>query len=570
MEVQRLSTDVVVIGGGGAACRAAIEVAEKGLNCILVDKGRPGRSGATPCALWSIQAPFGPKGRDERDTPEQFFADMVNGGHFIGDQNIVEVVAFTACNRILDMERYGVHFKKEDDGRFYQTPMPGQTYPRSCFMFENGQHMSTVLAKEVSRHSNIKVFKDFFAYWLLKNKDSVVGLVGIDMINGKIIAINAKTTIVATGGYTSLWGFSDNPPTLTGDGNSMAFRVGADLVDLEFNQYYGTDLIWPPSVRGTVVLYELMINEFADGEITDKDGVPIINKPLPIRDEAIKTIFNVIKEGRGTPHGGVYFDTTKSPKGEEAVREVFKSMTPKHYQFLIDAAGLDLAKERLEVAPASHYQCGGIFINEKGQSTVDGLYACGEAAGNFQGANRLAGSALCDTQTTGAAAGNWASKDSKSRELIPIDEKDLNEAIDMVRMITAPKTKKIKPLAVKTEILETMDKYIAPFRDEKGMGKGLSIIEDLKSQLKNLYAPDINKYNLEVSEAIEAKLMIDAAQYTFGSALFRTESRGHHNRTDYPQEDNKNWRCHTIIKNKNGKPQYFKKDVIYTRMKPQD
>ncbi len=302
------------------------------------------RSGATPCALWSIQAPFGPKGRDERDTPEQFFADMVNAGHYIGDQNIVEVVAFNACDRILDMERYGVHFKKEDDGRFYQTPMPGQTYPRSCFMIENGQHMSTVLAKEVSRHSNIRVFKDFFAYQLLKSNDSVVGLVGIDMINGKIVAINAKSTIVATGGYTSLWGFSDNPPTLTGDGNSMAFRVGADLVDLEFNQYYGTDLVWPPSVKGSVVLYELMINEFADGEITDKDGVPIINKPLPIRDEAIKTIFNVIKEGRGTPHGGVYFDTTKSPKGEEAVREVFKTMTPKHYQFLIDAAGLDLAK----------------------------------------------------------------------------------------------------------------------------------------------------------------------------------------------------------------------------------
>ena len=109
---------MAVIGGGGAACRAAIEVAEKGLNCILVDKGRPGRSGATPCALWSIQAPFGPRGRDERDTPEQYFADMVNAGHFIGDQNIVEVVAFTACDRILDMERYGVNFKKEDDGRF--------------------------------------------------------------------------------------------------------------------------------------------------------------------------------------------------------------------------------------------------------------------------------------------------------------------------------------------------------------------------------------------------------------------------------------------------------------------
>jgi fumarate reductase (CoM/CoB) subunit A len=570
MEIQKISTDVVVIGGGGAACRAAIEVAEKGLNCILVDKGRPGRSGATPCALWSIQAPFGPKGRDARDTPEQYFADIVNAGHFIGDQNIVEVVAFNACERVLDMERYGVHFKKEDDGRFYQTPMPGQTYPRSCFMIENGQHMSTVLAKEVSRHDNIKVYKDFFAYWLLKNKGSVVGLVGIDMINGKILAINAKSTIVATGGYTSMWGFSDNPPTLTGDGNSMAFRVGADLVDLEFNQYYGTDLIWPPSVKGAVVLYELMIKEFADGQITDKDGVPIMKQPLPIRDEAIKIIFNVIKEGRGTPHGGVYFDTTKSPIGEDAVREVFKTMTPKHYQFLIDAAGLDLAKTRLEVGPASHYQCGGIYINEKCQSTVDGLYACGEAAGNFQGANRLAGSALCDTQATGAAAGEWASKDSKNKGLTPIDEKDLNEAVEIIKTINSSKDKKIKPITMRTEILETMDKYIAPFRDEKGMKKGLSIIENLKGDLGSLYAPSINKYNLEVTEAIEARLMINTAELTFGSALFRTESRGHHNRTDFPSEDNKDWRCHTIVKNINGKPEYSKKDVIYTRMKPQD
>ena len=129
MDVARLKADVVVIGGGGAGCRAAIEAAEKGLDCVLVDKGRPGRSGATPCALWSIQAPFGPRGRDQRDSPEQFFEDMVRAGRFIGDQNIVEVVAFTACDRILDLERYGVHFRKYDDGRFFQTPMPGQTYP---------------------------------------------------------------------------------------------------------------------------------------------------------------------------------------------------------------------------------------------------------------------------------------------------------------------------------------------------------------------------------------------------------------------------------------------------------
>ncbi len=570
MNIKKITTDVVVVGGGGAACRAAIEVSEKGLGCIMLDKGRPGRSGATPCALWSIQAPMGSKGRDERDTPDQFFEDMVKAGRFIGDQNITEVVAYDAVERVLDMEKYGVNFKKYDDGRFFQTPMPGQTYPRSCFMIENGQHMSTVLAKEASRRDNISIYKDFFVFDILKSMNTIVGVVGMDMIRGEIVAVNAKSTIVAAGGYTSLWGFSDNPPTLTGDLLSGVYRAGADIVDLEFNQYYGTDVIWPPSVRGTVVLYELMIDEFADGEITDKNGVPIIDKPLPIRDEAIKTIFNVIKEGRGTPHGGVYFDTTKSPKGEDGVREVFGGMTSKHYNFLIDAAGIDLAKTPLEVAPASHYQCGGMYVNERGESTIDGLYGCGEFAGNFQGANRLAGSALCDTQTTGARVGGCAADDAAKRGLTGINDEDLRVKTDTLKDFLTKKSNPVRPIVIKEEILKTMDKYIAPYRDEKGMNKGLSVLSSLRDEIKKVSVPDIGIYNLELREAIEANLMLDAAELTFGSALFRKESRGHHNRVDYPDMDNKDWRCHTIATLDGDKPKYAKRDVIYTRLKPED
>jgi len=468
------------------------------------------------------------------------------------------------------MERYGVKFKKYDDGRFYQTPMPGQTYPRSVFMYENGQHMSTILAKEVSRHDTITVFKDFFAFGLLKNGNTVVGIIGMDMIHGDIISINAKSTVMATGGYTSLWGFSDNPPTLTGDALSIAYRAGAELVDLEFNQYYGTDVVWPPSVRGTVVLYELMIEEFADGEITDRDGNPIIDKPLPVRDEAIKTIFTVIREGRGTEHGGVYFDTTRSPKGEAAVREVFDTMTPKHYHFLIDAAGIDLARVPLEVAPASHYQCGGIYINERGESSVSGLYACGECEGNFQGANRLAGSALCDTQTMGAQVGGCAADDAKKNKLLEPDKNSINEQLDMVKNFLSDKKQKVRPVFLKEEILKTMDEYVAPFRSGHGLEKGLSIIQALRNEVDKISVPDVGRYNLELREAIETKLAVDAAQLTIGSALFRTESRGHHNRTDYPETDNKNWRCHTIVRNDGGKPSYSKRDVIYTRLKPED
>lgn len=570
MEIQNFSADIAVIGGGGAALRAAIEAAARGQNVIMVDKGRPGRSGATPCALWSVQAPFGPRGEDERDSPEQFFEDMVRAGRFIGDQNIVEVVASTACDRILDLERYGVKFKKHDDGRFYQTPMPGQTYPRSCFMFENGQHMSTVLAREASKHSNIKQFKDFFVFSLLKSQGNVVGLIGMDMITGNIAVINAKSTVLAAGGYASLWGFSDNPPTLIGDGIAMAYRVGAELVDLEFNQYYGTDVVWPPSVKGTIVIYELMIEEFVNGEITDKDGNPIIDKPLPIRDDAIKTIFNVIKEGRGTEHGGVYFDTTKSPKSEEEIRDVFKMMTPKHYQFIADAAGIDAANQRLEVAPASHYQCGGVFINERGETSVKGLYACGEVAGNFQGANRLAGSALCDTQTMGAQTGGCAADDAIKSDLIPIEKTVVDQQMDTLNNFMTDKKDGTRPVFIKEEILKAMDTYVAPFRDEKGLNQALARINSLKDDLTRISVPEIKRYNMELREALETSFALDAAEATIGSCLFRTESRGHHNRTEFSETDNANWQCHTIAKQKDGKPVYSKRDVIYTHLKPDD
>ncbi|MEE8416866.1 MAG: FAD-binding protein [Desulfobacterales bacterium] len=570
MEIQNFSTDIAVIGGGGAALRAAIEASERGQNVILVDKGRPGRSGATPCALWSVQAPFGSRGEDERDSPEQFFEDMVRAGRFIGDQNIVEVVAFTACDRILDLERYGVKFKKHDDGRFYQTPMPGQTYPRSCFMFENGQHMSTVLAKEVSKHSNIKQFKDFFVFSLLKSQGCVVGLIGMDMITGNIAVINAKSTVLAAGGYASLWGFSDNPPTLIGDGIAMAYRAGVELVDLEFNQYYGTDVIWPPSVKGTILIYELMIEEFVNGEITDKDGNPIIDKPLPIRDDAIKIIYNVIKEGRGTEHGGVYFDTTKSPKSEEEIRDVFKTMTPKHYKFIAEAAGIDAANQRLEVAPASHYQCGGVFINERGETNVKGLYACGEVAGNFQGANRLAGSALCDTQTMGAQAGGCAADDAGKGDLIPIDKTVVDQQMETLNNFMTDKKDSTRPVFIKEEILKAMDTYVAPFRDEKGLNHALSKISSLKDDLTRISVPKINRYNMELREALETSFALDAAEATIGSCLFRTESRGHHNRTEFSETNNTDWQCHTIVKQKDGKPVYSKRDVIYTQLKPGD
>jgi succinate dehydrogenase/fumarate reductase flavoprotein subunit len=245
-------------------------------------------------------------------------------------------------------------------------------------------------------------------------------------------------------------------------------------------------------------------------------------------------------------------------------------MTPKHYRFLRDAAGIDAANQRLEVAPASHYQCGGIYINERGESSVKGLYACGEVAGNFQGANRLAGSALCDTQTMGAQVGGCAADDAAKSDLIPVEQSAIDEQIDFLQSFISDKQDKARPVFIKEEILKTMDAHVAPFRDEKGLQQGLAAIESLKAEVPKISVADVKRYNFELKEALETSFALDTAEITIGSCLFRTESRGHHNRTDFPESDDKNWRCHTIVKQDGGKPVYAKRDVIYTRMKPED
>jgi len=565
-----IETDVLVIGGGGAACRASIEASVLGRNVVMVDKDIPGKSGATPCAFWSIQAPMGKDGQSTEDTPEQFFEDMVNGGHYFGDQNITELVAFTAKERVLDMQRYGVKFAFLDDGRFVQTPMPGQTYPRSCFMIANGTNMSTHLAKEVSRHENIRVLKDHLIFQLLTNNGQVVGGLALDQNEGEFVVIEAKSTVIACGGYTGLWSFTDNPPTLIGDAVALAARAGADLVDLEMNQYYGTDLVWPESAKGTVLLYECLHKDMAYGNVYNKNGDPIFGEPLPIRDEAIKVIYKEIQAGNGGPHGGVYFDLTKAKNGMAKAREIYEGMTTKQHRFIKEATGFDMVDTPMEVAPASHYQLGGVYINEKCESSLPGLFACGESAGNFQGDNRLAGSALCDTQTTGAKAGETAANFANDCACLGVDKAQIDDMIANACKYFDNKEGAIKSSYLRKLVREDMTKYVSPYRSEKGLTEANEHMMNYSDDLGKIQISHIKKRNSEWREALEIEIMLDTAKLIIGGALFRKESRGHHFREDFPETDNKNWRKHTLVRKTDNGFDYSLKDIIYTKMPPKD
>ena len=567
--VEWIEADVLVIGGGLAGCRAAIEAAESGVETVIVDRGTIGRFGATNCALWSIQAPFGPRGIDPRDSPEQMFKDIVIYGRWLGNQNVIEVIANTACDRILDLERYGVKFRKTEDGRFYQTPFPGQTYPRSVFVEENGHAVATIIAAEVARHENVTMLNNFFTFELLKSDGGVVGALGLDLTSGEVLGIKAKSTILACGGYTGIWDLTDNPPTLTGAHIAMSYRVGAELVNLEFNDFYGTDLVWPPSVKGTVVLYELLAPQFTDGNLYDKDWKLILPKPLPVRDEAMRIIYQVIREGRGTPHGGVWYDVTRSPKGKDEVRKIYETMTPKHYEFIKKAAGIDLVEEPIEVAPAVHYSSGGVYINERCEASIPGLYAAGESAGGYQGANRLAGMGLAAAHTLGAQAGKYAALRAKEISSIEVPSEQVKKAEERIESYLKPKSQPITPSSLKKQIRQIVGRTLAPIRNAQMLEKGLNEILMLKEKaLPKVEVPDTRAFNLALMEALEAELMLDTAELAIRCAIFRKESRGHHYREDYPKMDDKNWRKQTIIVMERGEPKIFLRPPIYTKLFP--
>lgn len=562
MDFKHRYTDVVVVGSGGAGIRAAIAAANRDADVVLTEVGASGTAGATQCALWSIQAPFGQQERSKGDSPKVFFNDMLEAGRGLSDQNVTSVIAKTMCDRIRDLEEYGVDFKKTEEGYYYQTPFPGQTYPRSTYVKRNGHSIATILYNEAQSRENIRVKTDFYAYKLLKDGQRVTGVLGLDMKNNELEAILAKSTVLATGGNSSLWKHSDNPPTVTGDGVAMAYRAGAEIYDMEFNHFYGTDLIWPPSVKGTVLLYELLVPEFFDANVYNSEGEPLFEEPFPIRDEAIIQMHKEIQAGRGTPHGGLWYDLTKSGKSKEEVREIMEEMTGRHYQFIKDAAGIDVVEEPVEVKPAAHYQCGGVRINEKGETSLPGLYACGEVEGNPLGANRLAGSALADTQAMGAQAGKYAASNLDEVQEPTFDKDSIREEEDKISQFTKKKDNPVRPQDTIDDVKEVMMDHMYIIRNEEGMQKGLKKIRSMKDEFPgSVKIHETGRFNIELANALKAQLMMTTAEICLGGGLFRKESRGHHQRENYPEKDDENWKVHTAVIRENGKPSYSKKPV---------
>jgi succinate dehydrogenase/fumarate reductase flavoprotein subunit len=528
-----LKTEVLVIGGGGAGVRAAIEADNKGAEVCLVSKGPVARSGVTPLAYQALQAAFGAV--EPSDNPDIHYQDIIVKGRYLSDEDLARVLADESIPRALDLEKFGVKFKKRG-GAFFQVHHPGQTYPRNLFIVRGGFGLVHGLKRELQRRPHVRILEDFCVSRLLKDRGELVGAFGLHMRDGHFYAIEAKSIVLACGGYGELWGNSDTPPDSTGDGIFLGFQSGADLIDLEMAQYYPTVIAHPESLRGVLISYEVCLEpQYLDFRLVNKEGKEFLREgPLPVRDTLMRLMLTEIEEGRGTEHCAVYIDPNRSSKSHEEIDRIINQVLRISDRNL-RKLGMDIRKDRIEVFPAVHYTLGGIRINEKTETSVQGLFAAGENASNVHGANRISGNALSETQVFGTRAGRYASEHSQGKPHGSLRAGEIRGEIQRWNEFRRKKRDGIRPLILRKEMQRVMDRYLGPNRSGEGMEGALQKILDLKQNgLPQVEVTGGEIFNVDWRMAVEDSMTLALAELVIRSALMRKETRGHHFRPDFP------------------------------------
>lgn len=553
---QQLHTDVLIVGAGGAGLRAALAAAEAGSSVLVVNKGPIGKSGITLVAAGGMQAPLHPE-----DSPEQYFADVVNAGYGLGDQNLIRVLSEDAVDRVADLERYGVGFvRKRDTNAYSLGHSPGQSNPRNIFIKGGGIGLVAALVAACRRNEKITLMDDFFVTGLIKGVHStetvIGGAIGLNLKSGAVTLIKAKAVVMATGGCQQLWEVNDCPSDATGEGVANAYQIGAELVDMEMVLFYPSVIIWPPSLKGAFVHYEFLTGELLDGNIYDKDGIAVLTKPLQVRDQAMRVMAEAINDGRGGEHGGLYWYVGKEDQAAQKV------LNTSQYDY-IRAHGVNPATDKIEVAPGAHYLLGGIAIDDQCRTSVRGLFATPECAGNFDGANRLAGNGITGTQVFGARAGASAHQHAAVIDFTDFDQESLEAAIGRLdSKITVEACPAANVASLRKQLRTAIQQYAGVIRNEEGLKKLLGIIQTVKEALRTAKVPAIMPYNQPLVELLQLENMCELAELVAGCALKRQESRGHHFRSDFPTQNNPAWLKHTLVMKQRSGPAFGEKPIV--------
>lgn len=543
MEIKTITSDVLIIGSGGAGARAAIEVDEGGYEPLIVSKGLSFRSGCSGMAEGGYNAVF--KAVDSEDTVETHVYDTLKGGSYLNDPNLVDILVEDSPKRLVDLENYGAIFDRQDGGKINQRPFGGQSYRRTCFQGDRtGHEMMTALKEEILKR-DIKTVDEVMITSLVLSKSTpnkVVGAVGYDIANNEVIYFKAKAVIMASGGAGQLYPVTSNTTQKNGDGFAIAYNAGANLIDMEEVQFHPTGMVAPESKKGILVTEAVRAE---GGILLNKDGERFMEKYAPekkelaTRDVVARSIYQEILEGRGTENGGVYLDITHLE--DDVIDEKLETMV---LQF--EDVNVDIKREPMEVAPTAHHFMGGIEIDEKGNSSLRNLLAAGEVTGGVHGANRLGGNALADTQVFGKIAGDTAVELCRNTEIETNMEMVEQEASRIDALI---KEGEVRPSDLKKKIKSLMWEKVAIVRDEKSLNQALKELLEMENSLANMKVEDRSQFNVELVTALEVINMIEVAILVVKSAILRRESRGSHFRSDFPESDD-SWKKSIVLNKK--------------------
>ena len=533
--------DVLIIGAGGAGLRAAIEALAKGASVGVVCKSLLGKAhtvmaeGGIAAAMCNV---------DTADGWQPHFRDTMRGGKFLNNWRMAQLHAQEAPDRVRELEQWGALFDRTDKGAILQRAFGGHTYKRLCHVGDRtGLEMIRTL-QDRGVQLGFDVYMECTVTRLLGDGGRLAGAFGYWRENGRFIVFKAKSVVIATGGIGKAWPVTSNSWEYTGDGMTLAYQAGAELMDMEFVQFHPTGMVWPPGVQG------LLVTEAVRGEggiLRNKLGERFMEKydpqrmELSTRDVVARSIYTEVKEGRGTEHGGAYLDISHKPA------EYVKKKLPSMYHQFKELADVDITKGPMEVGPTCHYVMGGIRVEaETAQSTLPGLFAAGEAAAGLHGSNRLGGNSLSDLLVFGRRAGLGAAEHAKRVSYTGVSEAQIAEAEkELLAPFSNPNSE--SPYAVHRDLQKVMQSLVGIFRTEEDLKKAFAELEQLKARAAQASVEGSRLFNPGWHLASELKSMLTVSEAVALSALARTESRGAHSRIDYPNYDPVWEKKHNII-----------------------
>ncbi len=529
---ETLDYDIIVIGAGGSGLRAAVEASQvPGLKVAVITKSLLGKA-HTVMAEGGVAASFG--NLDAPDGWQTHFYDTMRSGHFINNYRMAEIFAKEAPERVLELETWGAVFDRTKEGRIMQRPFGAHTFRRLCHI---GDHTGLELIRTMqykALHSGIDVFQEVTMTKLLVKDGRVAGAFGYFREDGRFVLFRARAIVLATGGWGKIFKVTSNSWESTGDGAALAFRAGADMMDMEMVQFHPTGMVWPPGVRG------ILVTEGVRGEgglLRNSEGERFMKTydpermELSSRDVVARSIFKEVQAGRGSPHGGAWLDI--SHKGPEYV----KAKLPGMYEQFLTLADLDITKEPFEVAPTCHYTMGGLRVDPETCATnIPGLFAAGEVACGLHGANRLGGNSLSDLLVFGRRAGLGAREYvSGAPDFAPADQAELEAEMDRV-LEPFRRENGVNPYHVHEKLQEIMTNHAGIMRSGPVLEEGLNQLLELKEEARNMGINGSRIYNPGWHAVFDVENMLLLCEGIIRSALERKESRGAHWRTDYPDE----------------------------------